>query len=333
MDRILLSHGSGGRETHDLVSGFAGIFDNALLSDLDDAALFNCPSRGMAFTTDSFVVHPLFFPGGDIGRLAVAGTVNDLAVCGAQPLYLSLALIIEEGFSKALLTRVLGSVKKTADEAGVRIVTGDTKVVEKGAADGMFITTAGIGVRATEQKLHRGSIRPGDKVLINGYLGDHGFAIMNARESFNFSTHIKSDAAPLSGLIKEALKVPGGISFMRDPTRGGLATTLNEIVLGMKFGIEIEGDALPVRKDVRAMGEILGIDPLVMGNEGKVVCIVPRGKDKAVLRRLRQHPYGKKSAVIGTVTGHDTGKVLIRTRAGTKRPLEMLSGEPLPRIC
>lgn len=333
MKEILLTHGSGGKLTHSLIKGFLKILGNEYLNELDDSAIFNIGNNKIAFTTDSYVVKPIFFPGGDIGRLAVCGTVNDLAVCGARPLFLSSSMIIEEGFPERKLDRILRSMSKTAEEAGVKIVTGDTKVVEKGACDGIFITTSGVGIIEANFDLSISRINPGDKVIISGNMGDHGFSVLNAREKFEFKADIRSDASPLNGLISAVMKIGKDIKFMRDPTRGGLATTLNEIVENKNIGIEIFDEKIPVNKKVAAIGEILGIDPLYMGNEGKAVFVTSERSSQAVLRRLRKHKFGKNASIIGIVTKENKGKVILRTKIGTRRMLGMLIGEQLPRIC
>ena len=333
MERILLSHGSGGQLTHSLIKEFIGVLGNKFLNQLDDSAILKLDKDKVAFTTDSYVVSPIFFPGGDIGRLAVCGTVNDLAVCGAKPLFLSSAVIIEEGFPKNKLERILESMRKTLKEAGVKIVTGDTKVVEKGACDQIFITTSGVGIVDKRCDLSLGKIKPGDKVIINGVIGDHGFSILNAREDFDFKASLKSDLAPLNHLIENIMPVGKDLKFMRDPTRGGLATTLNEIVEHANIGIEIEEETLPIRKRIRAMGEILGMDPLYMGNEGKVVLIVAKRRSKEILRRLQGHKLGRNAAIIGTITKENKGEVVLKTVVGAKRIVRMLAGEQLPRIC
>lgn len=332
-EKILLSHGSGGKLSHELIKNFTEIIGNKILNELDDSAISALGNEKIAFTTDAYVVNPIFFPGGDIGKLAVCGTVNDLAVCGAKPLFISSSFILEEGLDMDKLGKILESMDKAAKEAGIKIITGDTKVVEKGSCDKIFITTSGIGEIPKGVNLSKKKIKPGDKIIINGTIGDHGFSIINARENFKFKTELKSDVAPLNNLIESILRLEQGVKFMRDPTRGGVATTLNEFVEGSGFGIEIEEDILPIRKDVLMMSEILGIDPLYMGNEGKVVFVVSENKSKGILNRLKAHKLGKKAAVIGTVRGKNKGKVVLKTKVGTHRFVDMLTGEQLPRIC
>lgn len=333
-ERILLEHGSGGKLSHELVRDlFLRHLDNPILAQLEDAAsISNEPGR-LAFTTDSYVVRPIFFPGGDIGRLAVCGTVNDLAVCGAQPRYLSVGFILEEGLELATLERIIRSMAETAREAGVTIVTGDTKVVERGAADQVFINTAGVGWVPEERSLGPANLRPGDAILINGTIGDHGMAVMMQREGLRFHSTLTSDCAPLNGLIDTLLQaIPTGVRCMRDPTRGGLATTLNEWA-EVGVGIEVDETAIPLREEVRAVCELLGIDPLYVANEGKVVvAVAPEVADQA-LEAMRRHPLGTSAAIIGHVTTDHPGRVVLRTAFGAKRILGMLSGAQLPRIC
>ncbi len=333
-DKILLAHGSGGRLSHELIEKvFKTRFSNALLNQGDDSAEFRmakAESR-MAFTTDSYVVKPLFFPGGDIGRLAVCGTVNDLAMKGARPLYLSVGFIIEEGFSLEMLGKVADSMAAAAKEAGVSIVTGDTKVVDKGACDGLFINTSGVGVIPEGVEISGSLAVPGDVVIISGSIGDHGAAVINARNNFGLSGNLLSDAAPLNGLVGAMLKT-GLIHVLRDPTRGGLATTLNEIALQSKVIINIEEEKIPVKQEVKGACEMLGLDPLYVANEGKLIAIVPREDSEKILSVMRRDPLGKDAAIIGSV---QTGKpqVLLTTFLGSRRPLMMLEGEALPRIC
>lgn len=330
-NQILLSHGSGGRLSHDLIKHFIKVIGNKYLNELDDSAILNLKKGKIAFTTDSYVVNPIIFPGGDIGRLAVCGTVNDLAVCGARPLFISSSFILEEGFGIDRLNKILRSMEDAAKHAGIKIATGDTKVVEKGSCDKIFITTSGIGLIEKKIDLSKKRIKAGDKIIINGTIGDHGFSIINAREKFDFKTTLKSDVAPLNNLIDKVLSKD--IKFMRDPTRGGVATTLNEITEGSNFGIEILEDNLPIRKEILIAGEILGIDPLYMGNEGKVIFIVSKSNANTILKKLKSHKLGRKSSIIGEVTKENKGKVILRTKVGTKRFINMLVGEQLPRIC
>jgi hydrogenase expression/formation protein HypE len=332
-DKILLAHGSGGKLSHELIeTGFLKPLFNPLLAMMDDSAVFDIQGR-LAFTTDSYVVSPIFFSGGDIGKLAVCGTVNDLSMCGAQPLYLSLAFIIEEGFSRDDINRVVESVRKTAEEAGVQIVTGDTKVVNRGCADKLFINTAGIGLVPEGVKISGSGAEPGDKVIISGTIGDHGIAILSEREGLGFSTRLKSDCAPLGGLVREMLNVSRNIHCLRDPTRGGLATTLNELAKQSQVGIRIEEDKIPVREEVSGACEMLGLDPLYIANEGKLVAIVNEGDSQKILKAMRNHKYGRKAAIIGEVRKVQPGRVVMQTVLGTSRIVDTLVGDPLPRIC
>jgi hydrogenase expression/formation protein HypE len=333
-DKILLAHGSGGRLSHELIEKvFKGRFSNAMLDHGDDAAECKLQNENgrIAFTTDTYVVKPLFFPGGDIGRLAVCGTVNDLAMKGAKPLYISAGFIIEEGLSIEALERIADSMAAAAKEAGVLVVTGDTKVVDKGACDGLFINTSGIGIIPEGVDVSGSNAEPGDAVMISGSIGDHGAAVMNVRNDFGLSGDLASDAAPLSGLVSAMLKA-GKIHVLRDPTRGGLATTLNEIALQSNVTIEIEEDKIPIKPTVKGACEMLGLDPLYVANEGKLAAIVPASDAESLLAAMKQHKYGRDAAIIGRVTKGKT-QVLLKTFLGSKRPLLMLEGEALPRIC
>lgn len=336
---VTLAHGGGGKAMKDLIDDvFVEAFDNPLLSPLDDQARLDIAAlarRGdrLAFTTDSFVVDPLFFPGGDIGRLAVCGTVNDLAVGGATPLYLSCAAIVEEGVTIDLLRKIARSMAATAKEAGVEIVTGDTKVVNKGACDKMFVTTTGIGVIPDGLDLGPHRVRAGDQILVNGLLGDHGAAILGARGDMALETPIESDCAPLNGLIGALLSAAPSTRFIRDPTRGGVATVLNEIAEAAQLCIEIDEVATPLRDEVRAFCEILGLDPLYLANEGKIVAIVAADEGKGALDAMRAHPLGERAAAIGRVAEGEPGRVTMRTVFGGNRIVDMLVGEQLPRIC
>ncbi len=338
-DTITLAHGSGGKAMRDLIDDlFVAGFDNPELSRLEDQASFDLDTltaRGnrLAMTTDSYVVDPLFFPGGDIGKLAVSGTVNDLAVGGARPLYLTCGMVIEEGMAVAELRRIVASMKVTADRAGVTIVTGDTKVVQRGAADKLFINTAGIGVIPAGIRLDAGSAQPGDCVLINGQVGNHGAAIVDARGEMALDNSIQSDCRPLASLIEVMLDACPGIRCMRDATRGGLATVLNEFATASGVGIRIDEAAVPLREDVRGVCEILGLDPLYLANEGKVVAIVPAAAADRVLAAMRAHPDGTDSALVAEVTEEPPGRVTLATRFGGDRVVDMLVGEQLPRIC
>jgi len=332
--RILLGHGSGGKLTHQLINElFIKEFNNNILSELKDSGVFNIGKEKLALTTDSYVVNPLLFSGGDIGKLAVCGTINDLSVCGAKPLFMSCGFIIEEGLSISLLKKITESMRKTALEAGVRIITGDTKVVEKKSADKLFINTSGIGLVQKSIDLSIDNIKAGDDVIINGSIGDHGISILSKREGLEFKANIKSDCAPLNGLIFKVLKADNNIKFMRDPTRGGVATTLNEIVEKGKFGIVIDVESLPIKKAVKSACEILGLDPLYIGNEGKVIIVSAPKDTKKILNVLRKHKLGRESRIIGKVTKEHKGKVSMKTKAGGLRLVDMLTSEPLPRIC
>lgn len=331
--KILLAHGSGGRLTHDLITKhLVQSLSNPLLNKLDDAAVFESKGK-TAFTTDSYVVNPIFFPGGNIGKLAVCGTVNDLSVMGAVPKYLSLAFIIEEGLDISALEEIIKSIAAAAKEAGVEIVTGDTKVVNTGKADKIFINTAGVGFIPEGLDISGANARPGDAVIVSGTMGDHGIAIMAQREGLNFKTAVESDCAPLNGLITDMLKVCPRIHVMRDPTRGGLATTLNEIAGQSQVGIELNEESIPVKPAVGGACEALGLDPLYVANEGKIIVIMPEKDAPAVLSAMKAHPYGKDSAIIGRVISPNPGRVSIRTPLGALRILDMQSGELLPRIC
>jgi hydrogenase expression/formation protein HypE len=330
---IQLAHGSGGRLSHRLVDAvFRSRFANTILGQGDDAAEFRIQDSEfrMAYTTDGYVVRPLFFPGGDIGRLAVCGTVNDLAMKGARPLHLSAGFIIEEGFPFADLERVADSMAAAAAEVGVTIVTGDTKVVERGACDGLFVSTSGVGLIPEGIGLSGANARPGDAVIVSGPLGDHSVAVMNARHGIGLSGDLASDVAPLSGLVQTMLSI-GGVKALRDPTRGGLATTLNEIADQSGVQIEINERAVPVRPQVRGACEMLGLDPLYCANEGKLVAMVDPAKADAMIQAMRDHRYGREAAVIGSVMSGSG--VVLKTSLGAHRPLLMLEGEALPRIC
>ena len=331
--KILLSHGSGGKLTHGLIKELllAG-FKNPILKELTDSALINYRDR-VAFTTDSFVVNPLFFSGGDIGKLAVCGTVNDLVMVGAVPEYLSLALIIEEGLDYAILKRIVDSISINAKEAGVKIVTGDFKVVEKGACDKIFINTSGLGRVTTAKKISVNNIEPGDKVIITGNIAEHGLAVLARRRELDLGFNIKSDCASLNKLIIPILQNTGGIKFMRDPTRGGLATTLNEIVASCGLGIIVNEKKIPVSAKARAACELLGLDPLYVANEGKAILVVSKGKAGKVISLLKKHPLGKHASEIGTIVKEPSGRVVLNTAFKTQRFIDMLTGEPLPRIC
>jgi hydrogenase expression/formation protein HypE len=332
-DSILLAHGSGGRLSHELVEKkFLPYLANPALNKLDDSAIFEASGR-LAFTTDSYVVNPIFFPGGDIGKLAVCGTVNDLAMNGARPLYLSLSAIIEEGFLLKELEQVIQSVKRAAEEAEVSIITGDTKVVNRGQADKLFITTSGVGIVPPGVDISGSNARVGDKVLLSGTIGDHGIAIMSQREGLRFSMTLQSDCAPLNKLVFQMLAVSSNIHCLRDPTRGGLATTLNELARQSKVGIVLEEARIPVKEEVKAACELLGLDPIYVANEGKLVAIVDPGDASEILAAMKKNIYGRDAAIIGEVTREHPGKVVMKTKLGPSRIVDMLSGELLPRIC
>ncbi len=333
---ILLSHGSGGEMSRTLIRDlFMKHFGGEILAEATDAAVLELPAGPAVFTTDSYVVSPLFFPGGDIGRLAVCGTVNDLSVSGGVPVALSASFILEEGLSLEVLERVVRSMAAAAREAGVEIVTGDTKVVEHGSCDKLFINTAGVG---TLDPLHRDigyarGVQPGDRVIVSGYLGDHGVAILAARENLQIAGSIVSDAAPLNKMIRSVLAEGIQVRFMRDPTRGGLATVLCELAEMTSLGIEVEERALPLRPEVKNICEVFGFDPLYLANEGKVVMIVPAEEAERTIAVLQRSSYGEKACSIGTITHDHPQKVVMQTEIGGRRIIEMLAGEQLPRIC
>ena len=333
---VTLSHGSGGRASHALLEGLIlPAFRNPLLDADADAAVFSSApgAERIALTTDSYVVNPLFFPGGDIGALAVHGTINDLAVSGARPLALSVSLILEEGLDMAVLRRVIESMASAAAAAGVPIVTGDTKVVDRGKADKLFITTSGVGAISDTVRLDVESVRAGDVVLVSGFVADHGIAVMLAREALELDAEIESDSAPLHGLVTALLAAAPNTRVIKDPTRGGVASALNEIAARTHLAISVEEEAVPVRAPVRGACEILGLDPLHIANEGKLVAIVPREEAFAALAALRGHALGRDAAIVGEVLGQPEGMVLLRTGIGGSRVLDMLVGDPLPRIC
>jgi hydrogenase expression/formation protein HypE len=333
-DRIVLGHGGGGQLSANLLRDvFLPLFSNPVLDRLDDQAVVEIGGMRLAFTTDSFVVKPLFFPGGDIGSLAVHGTVNDLAMGGARPLYLSAAFIVEEGFPMEDLRRIAASMAEAAATAGVTIVTGDTKVVERGKGDGVFINTTGIGVVPRDVRLSADRARPGDSVILSGTIGDHGTAVMASREGLEFETAIVSDSAPLDRLVAEMLSVSSKIRCLRDPTRGGLSSTLNEIAERSEVSIKIEEKNIPVRDEVRGACELLGLDPLYVANEGKLVAIVAPEDAGDVLSAMRRHARGAEAAIVGIVSDTHPGLVTMRTAFGSSRIVDMLPGDQLPRIC
>ncbi|WP_084574234.1 hydrogenase expression/formation protein HypE [Sporomusa malonica] len=333
-ERILLGHGSGGRLSHDLIKNIMlPAFANSALAELHDGARLAIGGTQLAFTTDSYVVKPRFFPGGDIGKLAVCGTVNDLAMCGARPLYLSAGFILEEGLPVAELKHIVASMRETALAAGVDIVTGDTKVVEKGAVDGIYINTAGIGIMLPRVDITAKRVKPGQDIIVSGPLGDHAVAVMSERHGLTLPERVISDCAPLNKLIEAMLAEVPQIAMLRDPTRGGLATTLNEIAADAGVGMILEESLMPVRPEVLAVCEILGFDPLYLANEGKVIAIVEKEYSEKVLTIMKQHEFSAAARIIGTVTNQAAGQVALRTTVGGLRLLDMLSGEQLPRIC
>jgi hydrogenase expression/formation protein HypE len=337
--QIVLGHGSGGKLTADLIDKvFLPAFRNPILDKLDDQAVLTINGARLAFTTDSFVVSPIFFPGGDIGRLAVHGTVNDLAMSGARPLYLSAAFILEEGLAVDDLRRVVESMRAAAEEAGVQFVTGDTKVVNRGKGDQIFITTTGIGVIDGGINISADRARPGDKIILSGYIGDHGMAIMSQRENLEFEGAIESDCASLHGLVADMLATSPAIErdflhCLRDPTRGGVATTLNEIASRAGVGMTLREQSIPVRDSVKGACEVLGLDPLYVANEGKLLAIVSPEMAEAVLKQMQQHQLGRHAVIIGEVVGNHPGMVLMKTEIGGTRVLDVMFGEQLPRIC
>ena len=331
---VLLGHGSGGKLSADLVRDvFLPAFRNPLLARLDDQAILEINGSRLAFTTDSFVVKPLFFPGGDIGSLAVHGTLNDLAMGGARPLFLSAAFILEEGLDLQVLSRIVKSMREAAEAAGVAIVTGDTKVVEKGSGDELFINTTGIGVVPDGVFLSANRAQPGDKVLLSGSIGEHGIAILAQREGLEFESRVESDSAALHDLVAAMLRASTSIRCMRDPTRGGLSSALNEIAAQSRVGIEVVESEISVREEVRGACEMLGLDPLYVANEGKLVAIVDPDAASKILEAMQHHPLGMDARVIGSVTAANAGLVTMRTALGTTRIVDMLAGDQLPRIC
>lgn len=334
-ERITLAHGAGGKATHTLIEAvFLEQFRNPLLAPLADQAVFGVGGTRCAFTTDSFVVSPMFFPGGDIGDLAVNGTVNDLAMSGARPLYLSAGFILEEGFPVAYLQRIVGSMRRAAEAAGVLIATGDTKVVERGKGDGCYINTAGVGVIERDVDLSAASCRPGDAVLVSGPIGDHGITVMIARGELDIECDVVSDTAPLHDLVAALLDaVPQGVRCLRDATRGGVATILNELAVASKVAVAMDEAAVPVREDVMGASELLGIDPLYVACEGRMVVVVDGAEAGAALAALHRHPLGAGAALIGRVKDDPPGLVLLKTTFGGTRIVDLLVGDPLPRIC
>lgn len=333
-DKILLDHGSGGKASETLVRELMlPAFNNPILDKLDDGASFDINGTHLAFSTDSYVVDPIFFPGGNIGDLAVNGTINDIAMCGAVPLYLSAGLIIEEGFLVSELEIILNTMSEAAKKAGVKIVTGDTKVVPKGAVDKIFINTSGIGIIPQDICVSGSNARPGDQIILSGTIADHGITIMTQREELSFDAPVSSDTAPLNHMVKNMLSACQDIHVLRDPTRGGIGTSLNEIAVQSGVGIKINEKNIPVKKEVAGMCEILGFDPVYIANEGKLLAFVSTEYANKVLEVIRQDNAGKDACIIGEVISDNPGKVILETSIGGKRILDMLTGEQLPRIC
>ncbi|MBN2168968.1 MAG: hydrogenase expression/formation protein HypE [Actinobacteria bacterium] len=330
---ITMAHGGGGTRMLDLLDEIVfPILGEGSSDTAEDAALLDLPAGRVAVTTDSFVVRPLFFPGGDIGKLSVCGTVNDLAMMGADPVSLTIGLILEEGLPFETLKKVLESMSRTAADAGVRIVAGDTKVVEKGHADGLYINSSGLGVISEDIGISIANAEEGDVLIINGYIGDHGIAVMTKRQGFNFEIDLQSDCAPLSGLVKVMIE-SGTVHTLRDPTRGGLGAVLKEMAKASSCTVEINEQQLPVRESVRSVCEVLGLDPVFVANEGKLLCAAPESDAEDVLRAMRNHPLGQDAVVIGRVIDGRKGDVQVITPIGSRRLLRMPSGEELPRIC
>ncbi len=333
-DKVLLAHGGGGKLSNQLIDKmFFSQLGNEYLSAAHDGAVIEAGNRRLAFSTDSYIVQPIFFPGGNIGELAVNGTVNDLSCCGAEPQFLSLALIIEEGFPMDDLWKIVLSIRESCEKAGVKIVTGDTKVVEKGKGDKIFINTSGIGLVREGVNISPAHAQEGDVIIVNGRIAEHGIAVMSSRQGLQFETTITSDTAPLNSLVSAVLDATPEVHVMRDPTRGGLASALNEIASASKTGMIIEEEHIPVSEEVKAACEILGFDPLYIANEGKILFFVPEKEAIKVLNTLHALPYGKEAAVIGRVVADHPGIVRLKTSIGTTRIVDMISGEQLPRIC
>jgi len=333
-DKIILDHGAGGRMSHSLIADIIlPVFDNNVLSQLDDGAILDIDGMRIAFSTDTFTVDPIFFPWGNIGDLAVNGTVNDIAMCGANPLFLSAGLLIEDGFPMAELKRILRAMGNAADEAGVKIITGDTKVVPKGAADRIFINTSGLGLipEGVEISCHRAI--PGDRIILSGGIAEHGITILTRRAGMSFESSIVSDTAPLNHMVGRMISASRDIHVLRDPTRGGVGTTLNEIARSSRVGIVIYEDMIPLNSQVEALCELMGLDPLYIANEGKLVAIVGKDHVKKVLSAMKGERCGKDAAIIGEVVAENRGSVLMKTKIGGTRIVDMLTGEPLPRIC
>lgn len=333
-DNILLDHGSGGKISHSLITDIMlPIFNNPILSQLNDGAIFDIEGKRLAFSTDTYVVDPIFFPGGNIGTLSINGTVNDIAMCGATPLFLSTGLIIEEGFSLADLKTILQEMSIAAEKAGVKVVTGDTKVVPKGAADKIFINTSGIGIIPKNMDIASHRARPGDKIILSGSIADHGITILTQREGMTFDSSVASDTAPLNHMVKNMLSVCKNIHVLRDPTRGGIGTALNEIAIKSEIGIKIYEEKIPVKNEVAAICELLGFDPVYIANEGKLLAFVPPDHVEKVLDVIRENRFGREACIIGEVVEDNPRKVFMQTRIGGTRIVDMLTGEQLPRIC
>ena len=333
-DKIILDHGAGGRISHNLIADvMLPVFDNPVLSQLDDGAILDIDGMRIAFSTDTFTVDPIFFPGGNIGDLAVNGTVNDIAMCGANPLFLSAGLLIEEGFPLEELKRILKAMGNAADAAGVKIITGDTKVVPKGAADRIFINTSGLGLIPEGVKISCRRAMPGDRIILSGGIAEHGMTILTRRAGMSFESSIVSDTAPLNHMVGRMLSASRDIHVLRDPTRGGVGTTLNEIASSSRVGIVIYEDRIPLNSQVEALCELMGLDPLYIANEGKLVAIVGKDHVEGVLSAMKGDSLGKDAAIIGEVVAENPGSVLMKTKIGGTRIVAMLTGEPLPRIC
>ncbi len=333
-DKILLDHGSGGKISHRLTTDMLlPVFDNPILAELNDGAIFELNGMRMAFSTDSYTVDPIFFPGGSIGDLAINGTVNDVAMCGAKPLYLSVGLIIEEGFAVADLEKIVKEMGAAARTAGVSVVTGDTKVVPKGAVDRIFINTSGIGLIPPNINVASRNGRVGDRIILSGTIADHAITVLTQREGLSFKSGLKSDTAPLNHMVKEMFAVSANVHVLRDPTRGGVGTALNEIAEKSGVGIKIYEDKIPMKKEVAGACELLGFDPLYLANEGKLLAFVPVKDADAVLTAIKANPYGRDATVIGEVIVDHAGRVFMETRIGGERIVDMLAGEQLPRIC
>jgi hydrogenase expression/formation protein HypE len=333
-DKILLEHGGGGLLSNELISEhFLPAFKNQYLAQLEDSAVFTIGNQKFCFTTDSYVVSPIFFPGGNIGSLAVHGTVNDLSVCGGKPIYMSCGFILEEGFPFASLQTIIRTMAAAAAEANVKIVTGDTKVVARGAADGIFINTSGIGIVEYSRALSVKSIQPDDVIIVNGTIGDHGAAVIQARENLSLSSDILSDSAPLNGLIAEILNASPNVHCMRDATRGGLGAILSEIAKSAQIRIDINENSIPVQDNVRGICEILGFDPLFLANEGKMILFCPESDADKVLTTMRNHKHGQKASIIGKVGKSTKGRVVLKTSIGGERMIDLPTGEMVPRIC